>query len=171
MQLEQWAAARWWFCSRDPHRKSCRGCQYGLPSLQHTCYNDARAIIMLVKGFFHCLRGLKRALCYAHYSMTTWDSGWVNLTQRQKYSLTWRKRLVHSLIAADVVTRWVKGTHWLEAVHLSTGSFKRAKWVYEYKENQCKHQYTIHRSFIKSSITPVDLFCKAKQEINELYFI
>lgn len=88
-----------------------------------------------------------------------------------KYSLTWRKRLVHSLIAADVVTHWGKRTHWLMAVHLSTGSFKRAKCCVVNINKLCKHQYTIHKLFIKSSITQVDLLCKAIQQFNSFYLI
>lgn len=32
-QGELWAAATSWFCLRDPHRRSCRGCQCAPPSL------------------------------------------------------------------------------------------------------------------------------------------
>lgn len=30
---ERWDAARLWFCSRDPHKRSVRGCRYEPPSL------------------------------------------------------------------------------------------------------------------------------------------
>lgn len=85
VQVEQWAAARWWFCSHDPHRKSCRDCLYELPSLQHTHLKSTYNVIIKHNNVMSIISNdLKVNIIFHDY--VPFRTGWVNLKQIQTYS-------------------------------------------------------------------------------------